>query len=52
MQFFTSSFRVRDVIGKTVIIYQNPDDYRSQPTGSEGKRLACGVIKLEYGSYK
>jgi Cu-Zn family superoxide dismutase len=28
-----------------VVIHQNPDDYRSQPAGDAGKRLACGVIK-------
>jgi len=44
MTFFTGRFRVRDVIGKAVIIHQNPDDYRTQPAGDAGKRLACGVI--------
>lgn len=45
MNFFTNKFRATDVIGKTVIIHQNPDDYRSQPSGNAGKRLACGVIQ-------
>lgn len=44
MTFFTNKFRVRDIIGKTIIIHQNPDDYRTQPAGNTGKRLACGVI--------
>lgn len=44
MRFFTNRFKVEDVIGKAVIIHQNPDDYRSQPAGNAGKRLACGVI--------
>jgi len=44
MTFFTNKFRAADVIGKTVIIHQNPDDYRTQPSGNSGKRLACGVI--------
>ena len=46
MHFFTDRFSVEDVIDKTVIIHQNPDDYRSQPAGNSGKRLACGVIRL------
>ena len=45
MYFFTDRFSVRDVIGKTVIIHQSPDDYRSQPAGNSGKRLGCGVIR-------
>ena len=45
MSFFTNKFKVNDIIGKSVIIHENPDDYRSQPSGNSGKRLACGVIK-------
>lgn len=45
MDFFTDKFKVSDVIGKSVVIHQNPDDYRSQPSGNSGKKLACGVIK-------
>lgn len=46
MSFFTNKFKVKDVIGKSIIIHENPDDYRTQPAGDSGKRLACGVIKL------
>lgn len=45
MTFFTSKFKPDDVIGKTIIIHQNPDDYRTQPAGDAGKRLACGIIE-------
>lgn len=45
MCFFTNRFRVSEIIGKSVIIHQNPDDYHSQPAGNSGKRLACGVIR-------
>lgn len=45
MCFFTNRFKPKDVIGKSVIIHQNPDDYRTQPAGNAGKRLACGVIR-------
>lgn len=46
MCFFTNKFKVSEVIGKSIIIHQNPDDYRTQPAGAAGKRLACGVIQL------
>lgn len=45
MSFYTNKFFIKDIIGKAVIIHQNPDDYRSQPAGAAGKRLACGVIE-------
>lgn len=45
MTFFTNKFKVQDVIGKSIIIHENPDDYKSQPAGNSGKKIACGVIK-------
>lgn len=45
MTFFTNKFSVASIIGKSVIIHQNPDDYRTQPAGASGKRIGCGVIK-------
>ena len=45
MCFFTNKFRAEDVVGKSVIIHENPDDYRTQPAGNSGKRIACGVIR-------
>lgn len=47
MGFFTDRFRVADVVGKAVIIHENPDDYRSQPAGNAGRRLACGLIQAQ-----
>jgi Cu-Zn family superoxide dismutase len=33
------------VVGKGLIVHKDPDDYRTQPTGNAGARLACGVIR-------
>ena len=33
------------IIGKSVIVHVNPDDFRTQPTGNAGGRVACGVIR-------
>ncbi len=51
MCFFTNRFQPEDVIGKTVIIHQSPDDYRTQPAGDSGKRLACGLIDYMEAMY-
>lgn len=48
MTFFTDKFTVDDIIGKTVIIHEHPDDYKTQPDGPGGPRLACGVITYYY----
>jgi len=32
------------LIGRSVVIHRDPDDYRSQPAGNSGPRVACGII--------
>ena len=49
MCFFTDRFRPQDVVGPSVVIHENPDDFRTQPAGASGKRLACGVIEAGEG---
>ena len=41
----TDRFRVADVIDRTVVIHSAPDDFRTQPAGNAGKKIACGVIR-------
>jgi Cu-Zn family superoxide dismutase len=33
------------IIGRAVVVHANPDDYKSQPAGNAGPRIACGVIR-------
>lgn len=33
-----------NILGRGVIIHEKADDYKTQPTGNAGGRLACGVI--------
>lgn len=41
----TSRFCIQDVIGKTVMIHSHPDDFKTQPSGGAGSKIACGVIR-------
>ena len=34
-----------DIVGKAVVVHADPDDFRTQPAGNSGARIACGVIK-------
>ena len=36
---------VTDIGGRGLIVHRDPDDYRTQPTGNAGPRLACAVIQ-------
>lgn len=33
------------ILGKSVVVHRDPDDYKSQPAGNSGPRVACGLIK-------
>jgi len=36
-----------DQDGSALVIHAGPDDYRSDPAGNSGDRIACGVITLK-----
>lgn len=42
--FVTARFKPDDVIGKTIIIHDSIDDFTTQPSGTAGQKIACGVI--------
>jgi Cu-Zn family superoxide dismutase len=33
------------IVGRALVVHANPDDYKSQPSGNAGDRIACGVIR-------
>ena len=33
------------IIGRGLIVHADPDDWKTQPTGNAGARIACGVIR-------
>ena len=38
------------LLGKAVVVHAQPDDYKTQPTGNSGGRIACGVIGVAPGT--
>jgi len=34
------------ILGRSLIIHEDPDDYLSQPSGAAGARIACGQIEI------
>lgn len=33
-----------EILGKALVVHAMPDDYKTQPSGGSGARIACGVI--------
>lgn len=45
--FITDRITVREITDKTIIVHEKADDFTTQPSGSSGKKLACGkIIKI------
>lgn len=45
LSVLTDRFTVSEVLGRTVVIHSKADDFRTQPAGDAGDKIACGVIR-------
>lgn len=43
--FYDKRYTIREIIGRSVIIHEKPDDFTSQPAGNAGNKIACGTIE-------
>ena len=43
--FYDKRFDIAQIIGHSVIVHQNPDDFHTQPAGNSGPMIACGEIR-------
>ena len=37
---------IRDADGAAIVLHADPDDYKTDPSGNSGDRIACGVIEF------
>lgn len=45
MAVLTNRFTLEEVLGRTVVIHDRPDDFTTQPSGNSGRKIACGIIQ-------
>lgn len=43
--FLMDRFKWGDILGRTIIVHSQPDDFRTQPSGDSGDMIGCGVIE-------
>lgn len=46
ISFYDKRFLIPEILGKSIVIHQLPDDFHSQPAGNSGEKIGCGVIRL------
>ena len=42
--FYDERLSPAEIIGKSVIIHRNTDDFHTQPSGNSGEKIGCGTI--------
>lgn len=45
LSFYDKRFTIEDIIGRSVIIHENRDDFTTQPAGDSGVKIGCGEIR-------
>lgn len=44
MAFYDQRFTIEEVMGRSVVIHRQKDDFTTQPSGNAGEKIGCGVI--------
>lgn len=43
--FYDERFSIHEIMGRSIIIHKNADDFTTQPSGNSGEKIGCGVIQ-------
>lgn len=46
--FYTTRITVSEILDRSIVIHQMPDDFTTQPSGDSGEKIACGVITTSF----
>lgn len=46
LAFYDRGLELYDIVGRSVLIHRNADDFSTQPSGNAGEKIACGVIQV------
>lgn len=44
--FYDSFLSLNDIMNRSIIIHSKSDDFKSQPSGDSGDKIACGIIRV------
>lgn len=45
MAVLTNRFTLNEILSRTVVVHDKPDDFTTQPSGNSGRKIACGIIQ-------
>jgi len=45
LEAMLTGLSVSSIVGRGIVVHADPDDFKTQPTGNSGARVACGVIQ-------
>ncbi len=43
--FYNERINIAEIMGKSIVVHEMPDDFTTQPSGNSGEKIGCGVIK-------
>lgn len=43
--FFDKRFTISEIVGRSVVIHDMSDDFKTQPSGGSSEKIGCGVIR-------
>ena len=46
MCVYVQHLDLKNVIGRSVVVHSQADDFTTQPSGNSGEKIACGVIDI------